>query len=198
MKKLIKVTSLLGAVVMGVSATGVGVANAADITDGGNTKAKVEITKDDEAKVELTQAPEIDFGSHKTSDNLKGIAAVSLDSPITVKNGGVEKGWTINVANSDFTDGTTPFTGAVINLKSGNVSADDTTNNSAEPTSSDVVLSGGDGTASQTIFKAAPDAGYGTWHNTHDVAKVTLDLPDGTKAGNYTSTLTWTLENTPA
>ncbi|WP_300559078.1 WxL domain-containing protein [Companilactobacillus sp.] len=197
MKKLIKVTSVLGAVVMGVSATGVGVANAASITSGDTTTATVGLEKDENAKVELTNAPVLDFGTNTLNGKALDLQASSVDDPITVVDAGVGQGWKVTVKGTTFDDAAQSLSlkGAVLTLN-GVVGAEDTSNASGAPTTGSVDIN----TDDQPIFTAATGNGVGTWHNKFNAGDETakLAIPDGNVAGKYVSTLTWTLADTPA
>lgn len=199
MKKLIKVTSILGAVVMGVSATGVGVVNAAKITDNvsGDTTATVGLTKDPNAKVTLTNAPVFNFGSQEIGAQPLDLQAQTVDEALTVVNPGVLDGWDVTLKGTDFIDSkdsTLKLKGAVLTLK-GVVSSKDEGNESSAPTTGSVTVNSDD----TPIFTAAAGNGLGTWLNTYaektDAAK--LAIPAGNQAGEYVSNLTWTLTNAP-
>lgn len=197
MKKLIKVTSLLSAVVLGAVSTGVGVANAADITaDNNTTTATVGLEDDADAKIQLTKAPSFDFGSEKIGGDPMDLKINSVDDPITVVNPGKNSGWNVTVKGSNFvgSDGTTELKGALLTLN-GVVSPADTGNQSVAPTTGSVVVSDQDA----PIFTAAANAGLGTWLNTYTAGdnSANLHIPAGNTAGSYTSTLTWTLADAP-
>ncbi|MCH4008576.1 WxL domain-containing protein [Companilactobacillus sp.] len=198
MKKLIKVTSVLGAVVMGVSATGVGVANAAPITDNtGDTTATVNLEKDPNAKVELTKAPVLDFGTNTLNGSALNLKASSVDDPITVVDAGVGQGWNVQVSGTTFDDKAQSLSlkGAVLTLN-GTVGSEDAANQSGAPTTQSVAIN----TDAQPIFTATTGNGVGTWNNKFNAGDETakLAIPDGNVAGTYVSTLTWTLTDAPS
>lgn len=197
MKKLIKVTSLLSAVVLGAVSTGVGVANAAEITaDNNTTTAKVGLEDDPDANIQLTKAPTFDFGSQKIGGDPMDLKINTVDDPITVVNPGKNTGWNVTVKGTKFVapDGTTELKGALLTLN-GIVNPADEGNQSNAPTTSSVDVSDQEA----PIFTAAANAGLGTWLNTYTAGDNSgnLHIPAGNTAGNYTSTLTWTLTDAP-
>lgn len=192
MKKSLALAAVLG--VATLLATPV-VGNAAAVTDGGTTTAKVGLTEDpDNNTVKLTNAPNVDFGSDAIGAKELNLPAMTVDDPITVENPGLADGWTVQVAGTSFVNGSTTLKGAKFNFTKGAITSEDPNNQSGDPTGKDVKVSD-DAT---TIFSADKGAGIGTWSSTYATSNVTLDIPAGNVAGDYTSTLTWTLVNTPA
>lgn len=197
MRNLIKTTTILGALVLGVSTTGVAV-NAADILDNnGDTTATVGLKADDNAKIQLTKAPVIDFGTQTI--NASGgmdLQATSVVDPITVVNPGLGTGWSVTVKRNDFVDKDTnkTLTGAILTLN-GQVNSEDANNQSTPPRGESLDVNNADA----SIFHAGANEGLGTWWNqinpNDDTAK--LSIPDGAAAGTYVATLTWSLTNAP-
>lgn len=196
MKKSLALAAVLG--VATLLATPV-VGNAAAISAGETTTAKVSLTQDPDAKLALTKAPTIEFESSKIGADALHLKATSVDDDITVENPGLANGWQVSVASSSFTSSSsTTLTGAELKFAAGTVYADDG-NPSTAPKSSAVTLGGKDnptGTSS-LIFDAVQGAGLGTWYNKHALSDVTLDIPAGNVAGDYSSDLTWTLTDAP-
>ena len=53
------------------------------------------------------------------------------------------------------------------------------------------------GSINQLVFAAEAKGGLGVWDATYAPAKVNLTVPAGQLPGDYTSTLTWQLSETP-
>ncbi|WP_334329766.1 WxL domain-containing protein [Companilactobacillus sp. HBUAS59699] len=193
MRNLIKTTTILGALVLGVSTTGVAV-NAAPISSGDTTTAKVGLTSDETDKVTLTNAPNIDFGSQKIGTEPLTLHAANVDDNITVSNPGLGAGWIVTLSSTPFTDGEKTLNNAELSFAPGTVKSEEDDNQSTAPTGAAITSNGAD----QTIFSALPNTGIGIWNNTYANEDITLDIPAGNLAGNYTSILTWTLTDGPA
>jgi hypothetical protein len=198
MKKLVKVTSILGALVMGVSTTGYGVANAASIVSGGNTTATVSLEQDDTQELELTNAPVMDFGTAQIGAKALKLTATSIDDPVSVPNPGKTSGWNVTVNSDGFKDGSgeVSLKGAVLNLDGGVPTPKESDNQSDAPTTAKTIAVDGTG-ADVNVFTAAAGAGMGEWDNVFTTSNVTLDIPAGNVQGAYTTNLTWTLTNAP-
>lgn len=200
MKKLVKLTSILGATVLGLTTAGVGVVNAAEVTDGvtGSTTATVGLETDPDAKVQLTNAPVLDFGTQDIGGEKLTIPLVSADDALRVVNPGLLSGWNVNVKGTTFTDASTSKTleGATLILN-GIVSSEDANNTSTAP-STKTALEVNE--ADAPVFTAASEAGVGNWLNKFDTSDslATLNIPAGNSAGKYVSNLTWTLADAPA
>lgn len=203
MKKSLALAAVLG--VATLLATPV-VGNAAAVTSGGTTTATVGLTQDpDNAAVELTNAPNIKFGQQELGADPLSLNAANIDDDgIVVSNPGLANGWVVNVKASAFEDLNNQKTlkGAELSIAKGTIAATDDGNESTAPTSNAVVIknkvSDSNINEDQPIFSATQGAGIGTWKNTHALTDVTLDIPAGNVAGDYTSTLTWTLTDAPA
>ncbi|MBC1501308.1 WxL domain-containing protein [Listeria weihenstephanensis] len=141
----------------------------------------------------------VDFGEQKISNSTETYKAKNANPYVQVTDKrGTGAGWTLTATASNFSDGAKVLKGAQMSLNNGQVRtrAD---NQSAAPVVADVTLNG----ATQTIFSASEDAGMGTWLDVYagtDGANenVTLRVPSGNLAGEYTSTITWTLEDSPS
>jgi len=200
MKKSLALAAVLG--VATLLATPV-VGNAASfVTDSttGTTTATVGLTQNNTSPIVITSAPDINFGD----SNVIGAQALDLSDgtaesadPITVENPGLASGWNVAVSGTKFTDGSdssSTLEGAVFTIGKGEVVADDKTNLTTAPISKSVIV----GESGQTILSAGENSALGIWHNTHSDQDIQLHIPVGAKPGSYTSTLTWTLTNTPA
>ncbi|MGC5455859.1 WxL domain-containing protein [Enterococcus faecium] len=111
------------------------------------------------------------------------------------------KGWAVMVAASQFEgkneeDKMEVLKGASISFKGGVVKSQ-STNNATAPIASDITLNNAD---PKPILNAASDSGQGTWLDVYpDHSQISLTVPGGVaKTGiEYSSTLTWTLLDTP-
>ncbi|MQS53574.1 WxL domain-containing protein [Companilactobacillus mishanensis] len=208
MKKLIKVTTLLGAAVLGLSTAGVGVVNAASFTPGvgsdedtvsGTTTAKVGLEQDpDNNKITLNSAPDIDFGVLKIGKAISGQEATTVSDTVKVSNPGIDSGWSVLVQTGSF-DGTATAGGAatlkgvVLHFTPGTVTAD--SENAGDLPIGTKVDSNGE---AQPILGAVAGTGIGDFTQKHETSDVTIDIPQGNVAGTYQANLTWTLSNAPS
>lgn len=185
-------------------------------SDGGNVAGALAITS----------APDVTFGTGTldgtTATTLDGTIANGADShdtnaaagAVTVVDPGTASGWNVQVSNTAMindlnsdTDKTNDVSGAAASIAGGsftyggailtgstdgNAAVQDTSTGSNSATS---VKFDTAGTPNQNIFHADKGDGVGTWANTYKTAS--LVVPAGNAAGSYTSTLTWTLTNTP-
>lgn len=141
----------------------------------------------------------LEFGEHHISGGSTIYTTVSEKPNVQITdNRGEGKGWSLQVTSSPFVDSTDNkkiLKGAVLTLPEGNMK---TTigNISTPPKSKEVVLST-DKESTDTLMTADENSGMGTWENLLDASKVTVNVPAGNFAGDYTSTLTWTLLDTP-
>lgn len=148
------------------------------------------------SSIKLTKAPDIHFAEQKiTGSAQKALPADSIDAMLEVVNPGLISGWNVVVNASPFTsaDGKQTLTGAQLSLANGSISSDtDVTDGVSQHDLTPL------GTDDALIFDAAASKGIGTWDLTHDKSNATLDIPSGAVAGDYASTLTWTLVNAPS
>ncbi|MBC1307728.1 WxL domain-containing protein [Listeria booriae] len=141
----------------------------------------------------------IDFGDQKISNSTQTYKALNKNPYIQVTDKrGTGDGWVLTAVATNFKDNAKVLKGAQMSFKNGQVrtKAD---NQSAAPTASDITLNSN----AQTVFSAGENAGMGTWLDVYDGTdganeNVTLSVPSGNLAGDYTSSITWSLENTPS
>lgn len=116
---------------------------------------------------------------------------------------GSNAGWHLTVAqNGQFKSGEDELAGAVLTLDHGSLS---TANDGVEPTASQAIALNPEGEASD-VMVAQQDQGTGTWMDRFGVdesegnTSISLAVPGKTKKvqGEYKTTLTWTLTDTPA
>jgi hypothetical protein len=144
--------------------------------------------------ITLDSAPNIDFGEHNIDTSAQTYTAENIDTPIQVTNPGVNSGWTVTVAASEFKgDNSHTLKGAVLTIGKGTVSTAEA-NQSTAPTAIAVTTN----SSAQTIFSAADgNTGVGVWQSMPDKTTTTLAVPAGNVAGSYKADLTWTLTNAP-
>ncbi|TYC50531.1 WxL domain-containing protein [Weissella muntiaci] len=147
----------------------------------------------------ISTIPNLEYGTHEisgknetydlTRDNQLQVADRRGASATT----GKAQGWTVSVKASDFSNGTNTLPGASINFNKGTVAALAGETGNA-PT---VVANSVDSTKGATpVFAAAVDQGLGQWGAKFSTSDVQLAVPTQV-AGNFKSTLTWSIANTP-
>jgi hypothetical protein len=113
---------------------------------------------------------------------------------------GTGAGWTLQVSTLPFvdqTDNTKILKGAVVTLPIGTAVSNPGTISIA-PEMFEVQL-GTDSveTTAQVLMKAQADTGMGTWVDQFDPSGVKISVPSGNLAGDYVSTLKWSLVDAP-
>jgi hypothetical protein len=164
----------------------------ADVTSdtAATTKGSIELTTG--GAITLNQAPDLDFGTKPISTTATTYTTKG-SAPIQVTNPGFTSGWSVSVAASKFTTGKYDLKGAELTVNVKNIAAADDSNTSTSPDAPHNVIATDD--SAVTVLSAATDAGVGVWNDSWDT--VTLSVPAGNVAGDYTSTLTWTLADAP-
>jgi len=166
----------------------------ADVYSGSTTTARVSLQQDpDDTAVKITSAPTITFGNLTNGAKTTGQAASNIEGALTVHNPGLTSGWQVQLAATQFTmgeDSNTFLKGAEMHFTPGTIGP--STTGVAGTTVSPINQAG-------VIFAAEAGHGVGDCTDTFAADNVTLDVPQqwGT-VGTYTSSLTWTLVNTPA
>ncbi|WP_416827947.1 WxL domain-containing protein [Ectobacillus polymachus] len=156
----------------------------------------------------LDSVPGLDFGSQKISLSDEAYNSLNLTPFIQVTdNRSINNatGWNVTVKASPFTSTTSTSTlnGATINFSNGDSTSDLTY---TKPTTIPFVVTTDGDVGTVKVVSAKQGEGRGTWKTswlpttsnpaTND--SVTLHVPGGIMANEqYTSTLTWTLSNTP-
>lgn len=209
------------ALVTGMGLVSATTAHAADNTANVTTTGNVTLTADDGEEggggnaggIVLKKTPWITVPSSKINGSDQTIAA-TVDSALSsgdgngavqVVNAGHKSSWKVQLANTVFTD---PDSKDVMNASTLDFGAatlkavDDTANATTAPSLVNQGLSLNTGSATQNqdvvgaTYTTDSKEGVGTFNTTYSGAK--LNLKAGNVAGNYQSTLTWTLTNTPA
>jgi hypothetical protein len=198
MKKNIFAITAAAALVLNIAATSVTTFAATNQS----TDAKASLTDTDDKgnknEITLDSAPEINFGSQQiTATGNKFTQADTITSNIQVTNPGVDSGWNVTLAASDFTSATgATLKGATFKLDAGAASINNTNSAAATPAAYTNVTGSN---ASTVVFSAADSTqGVGINYDTNDKSTASLDIPAGNVAGDYTANLTWTLADTPA
>ncbi|HEY4431740.1 MAG TPA: WxL domain-containing protein [Paenibacillus sp.] len=113
---------------------------------------------------------------------------------------GTGAGWTLQVSATPFkdkTENTKVLKGATVTLPAGSL-VTTPANISTAPEARIVELSTDtDKTAPQNLMVAKGNTGLGTWVDKFNASNVTIDIPAGNLAGDYTSTLYWSLLDAP-
>jgi hypothetical protein len=149
----------------------------------------------------LDYVSNIDFGTQTISSTNKTYTAQKPNKSVLAQITdlrGTGAGWVLQVnydTDKSFTDGEKTLKGAVLNLPAGEAATTaDNVSSAQAPTTNAVSIND----SAQTIMTAATNQGLGVWGDKMDPTSVTLDVPAGNLAGNYTATLVWTLTDAPA
>ncbi|PEF42455.1 peptidase [Bacillus cereus] len=141
----------------------------------------------------------LEFGEHELNGGKVEYTTMSKSPNVQVSdNRGEGQGWTLQVTSTSFkdiNDDTKILKGAVVSLPAGKMKTTEG-NVSKEPTPKAVVLDT-DSPLTQAIMTAEQNEGMGTWIDSFDANQVKIDVPGGNYAGEYVSTLTWTLLDVP-
>lgn len=150
----------------------------------------------------LDAAPNLSFGTHDIASGSQTYNAVTPKTPFVqasdrrgLGTDGQAQGWNVTVAMSDFTNASKQvLPGASLAFASASVKGATTTQGTA-PTSLDVAsLSSASGAT--PLLKADKGQGAGTWVSVYDPNNIKLTVPQAA-AGNFTSTLSWTINASP-
>lgn len=176
--------------------------------DGGNVAGSLAITS----------APDVSFDGGtldgKTALDLNGTLTNGTEShnkdakagAVTVVDPGTASGWTVQVSNTKMANTDSTQTGIASLIQGGKINFSNAAL-ASEDSGADagVTLQGNgdanavslntEGTDNVPVYNAAKGSGVGTWTDTF--SKSNLTAPAGNVKGSYTSTLTWTLNNTP-
>lgn len=180
-------------------------------TDSTKSSAKIELGDETGTDgktplgVTLDATPSFDFGKQTISTTKQDYTiseqtakGAAVTGNLTVTNHGTAQAWYVSVQGSQFatTDGTI-LKGATLAVPAGEVTkgASDNLSDPANGTAISLDLSQG-AASSSDVFSATAGNGVGTWLDTFKDA--TLHVPAGNVSGTYTSSLTWTLADTPA
>lgn len=167
----------------------------ADSTADTNTNFK--LIKKSTDNLTMATPPSFDFGSLMISS--QPVVAQSKgneDLKITDLRGS-GAGWKVQVQMTDFVDSDNPalvLTGAKLELAPIGITANDTNNSTGVPSSNNIDVND----SLQTLIAANTGDGMGAW--TADFASnnsAQLTIPANSKKGNYTTTITWVLSDTP-
>jgi len=170
-------------------------ANAAD----GNTdtqkttQAEIELTQGDKKDITLDTVPGVKFGSNESKNETVTYPAKTVSDHVQVTNPGNAEGWDVQVSGTAFKEGNKEIKGAKLKFANGKVTPNDGANESDLPTTKDTTIT----PDAQSILTAGAGAGVGAFTLTHTATSVSLYVPAGNIAGNYSSTLTWKLVNAP-
>ncbi|WP_125767768.1 WxL domain-containing protein [Lapidilactobacillus wuchangensis] len=170
--------------------------------NGGTSYATATLENDTTGQytLKLTAVPDIVFAPKTIDGTTMTLTAASVGTDkdqITVVNPGTTSGWNVKLAASKFVENTTKreLRGAQLKLGVGEVVPDTKTQVDADETPTGYEISPNE--VAGLITSAKEKQGYGTWKHNHKLSEVSLTIPSTNIEGTYTSTLTWTLGNTP-
>ena len=144
----------------------------------------------------------IKFGEHKITGKDIAYKAKNANPFVQVTDlRGASDGWNLSAKMTEFKSGNKVLRGATLAIKDGVVKAGSSSNISLAPTKSDILF---DNTESKTVMNAKDKGGRGTWltiWSGTDQANeaIQLNVVAGTPEANteYTSSITWELEDAP-
>lgn len=183
-------------------------ANAATQDSNDEKNASFELTQNTDGTL-LVKAADLQFGKH-TIQSTDITAKATNDTSISVTEFSGEKpGWNLSVSMSKFSDGTNTASGTQLFFPNVTPTTTTTGAGSYAPvllgtktafigTATGVIVNDDD--LKVPLAGAKAGNGYGDWllpFKDDDGSRVQLKVPTGQKIGNYTSTLTYTIEDTP-
>lgn len=156
----------------------------------------------EEGPLSIDYVSNIKFGVRKISGKSISYKALNENPFVQVTDTrGSGEGWSVSAKMSKFKNGNKVLQGATLSMKNAIVKAGSTTNISKPPVSSDIVF---DNEESKQVLSARDKAGRGTWLNVWSGANqaneaIQLNVLAGTAEANteYTSSITWELEDAP-
>ncbi|MDZ5759992.1 WxL domain-containing protein [Carnobacterium maltaromaticum] len=138
------------------------------------------------------------FGENKLEGNEMVLETKTKNPNVQVTDKrGEGSGWNLQVKTADFVDKIDSkkiLKGAKLSLPLGTALSQG--NIATAPVMSAVTLESKDAKPA-TIMSAAKNTGLGTWVNKFEASEVKLTIPSGNLAGEYVSTLTWSLLDAP-
>lgn len=154
-----------------------------------------------EGSLTIDNVSPLEFDTHQLESGAVEYTTTTINPNVQVTDKrGTGAGWTLQVATSPFieqTDGTKILKGAIVILPIGEVESN-IGNVSPAPDLREVQLgTDSETTDPQTLMKADVNTGLGTWVNKFDPSNVKIYVPSGNLAGDYVSTLTWSLVDAP-
>ncbi|WP_056963552.1 WxL domain-containing protein [Levilactobacillus spicheri] len=198
------------ALVTGMGLASATTAHAADTTGTATTSGNVALTAEGDeggatGGVKLAAAPNVSLpdtqmnGGDQTIEGFVSAAALGKanDGVVTAINAGHKTDWQVQVASSPFVSGSDTMNASTLVMTGTNAT---TTGTGVAPSTLNkaITFNTGSTTPNQNVMTADytnKGEGVGTWSMNYSGA--TLSLKAGNVAGNYASTLTWTLTNTP-
>lgn len=140
------------------------------------------------------------FDKHKVTGGTETYSITATGANVQVSDRrGTGAGWELKVTAATFkdkVDNTKVLKGAQIVIPKGEVQST-VGNTSEKPTTNLVTLDALDGEISSVLFQAEKDQGMGTWVDQLNPSEVKIIIPGGNFVGEYSSTLTWVLGDTP-
>ncbi|CAD5897174.1 conserved exported hypothetical protein [Carnobacterium maltaromaticum] len=155
-----------------------------------------------EGPLSIDYVSNLKFGAHKITGKNIAYKALNANPFVQVTDTrGAGEGWSLSAKMTEFKSGDKVLQGATLAMKDGVVKAGSSSNVSTPPVQSAVLF---DNEESKLIMNAKDKAGRGTWLNVWsgtDQANeaIQLNVLAGTPEANteYTSSITWELEDAP-
>lgn len=156
----------------------------------------------EEGPLSIDYISNIKFGGHKISGKNISYKALNANPFVQVTDTrGSGEGWSLSAKISKFKNGNKVLQGATLSMKDAVVKAGSSTNISKPPVNSDIVF---DNEESKQVLSARDKGGRGTWLNVWSGTNqaneaIQLNVLAGTAEANteYTSSITWELEDAP-
>ena len=154
-----------------------------------------------EGSLTIDNVSPLEFDTHQLASGAVEYTTTSIDPNVQVTDKrGTGVGWALQVATSPFTDqtdGTKILKGAIVTLPIG-AAETNPGNVSPPPELREVQLGTDSGTTNpQILMRADVNTGLGTWVDKFDPSRIKISVPSGNLAGDYVSTLTWSLVDAP-
>lgn len=156
----------------------------------------------EEGPLSIDYISNIKFGGHKISGKNISYKALNKNPFVQVTDTrGSGDGWSLSAKVTKFKNGNKVLQGASLSMKDAVVKAGSSSNISKPPVNSDIVF---DNEESKLVMNATDKGGRGTWLNVWSGADqaneaIQLSVLAGTAEANteYTSSITWELEDAP-
>lgn len=197
--KLAKFSSVIAATLLALGSAGAGIGIASAATETTSTTSATMTP----GSLSLDAVPEIAFGNTNTISTSQASYASSSVGDLSVSNPGNMGGWSVTVAGTKFTNGSSTLNDASLSLKNSDTDPYTSTTGAAagdDPTPATATI-----TSTASLVESAGAAtdtdpvGVGQFSETFGSGDATLSIPPETVLpGTYTSTLTWTLASTPS
>ena len=141
------------------------------------------------------------FDTHQLSSELVVYTTSTQNPNVQVTDvRGSGAGWTLQVSTTPFvdqTDSSKILKGAVVTLPIGTAKTTEGNVSNAPELRELKLGTDSEQTEPDVLMTAQANSGMGTWVDEFDPNEVTISVPSGNLAGDYVSTLTWSLVDAP-